>query len=73
MTHLDQKVPAFIIKATASNFAKSRFILTLVFPNFPENLEELVLDSNLNYDATVFWLLSNPSFTVILAMDGVVI
>jgi len=40
MSHLDQKIPAFTIKAAGSNFAESRFILTVVFPSFPETLEE---------------------------------
>jgi hypothetical protein len=31
---------AFIIKAAGSNFSESRFILNVVFPNFPVTLEE---------------------------------
>jgi hypothetical protein len=64
---------AFIIKAAGCNFAESRSILTVVFLTFPKLLRKLVLDSTLNYDTNVFWLLSNPSFTVILVLDGVVI
>jgi hypothetical protein len=64
---------AFIIKAVGSIFQKAYLSWLWFFLTFLKLLRKLVLDSTLNYDTALFWHLSNPSFTVILTLDAVVI